>query len=156
MNIFKTLIDGEYDAIILGTGLTECIMSGLLSVKGLRVLHLDRNNYYGGDTASLSLVNLYKKFRGTDPSESMGHSRDWNIDLIPKFIMACGNLVKILLHSKVNNYLYSCSSKYTIIFHDIITIPGCNIEGLMECTCILHYDVSITDLNVVLSHSSFF
>jgi RAB protein geranylgeranyltransferase component A len=27
--------------------------------------------------------------------------RDFNIDLIPKFIMAHGNLVKILLHTKV-------------------------------------------------------
>jgi hypothetical protein len=30
---------------------------------------------------------------------------DWNVDLIPKFIMACGNLVKILLHTKVTRYL---------------------------------------------------
>lgn len=70
------LADGEYDAIILGTGLTECIISGLLSVQGKRVLHLDRNNYYGADTASLSLANLYQKFRenGTPPA-ALGHSR---------------------------------------------------------------------------------
>lgn len=58
------LADGEYDAIILGTGLTECIISGLLSVDGKRVLHLDRNNYYGGDSASLSLNDLFDKFNG--------------------------------------------------------------------------------------------
>ena len=93
------LADGEYDAIIMGTGLTECIISGLLSVNGMRVLHLDRNNYYGSDTASLSLANLYQKFRGGEqPPSTMGHSRDWNVDLVPKFLMACGNLVKILLH----------------------------------------------------------
>jgi GDP dissociation inhibitor len=28
------LADGEYDAIVMGTGLTECIISGLLSVNG--------------------------------------------------------------------------------------------------------------------------
>ena len=38
----KVLADGEYDAIILGTGLKECVMSGLLSVMGMKVLHLDR------------------------------------------------------------------------------------------------------------------
>ncbi len=27
----------EYDAIVLGTGLKECIISGLLSVDGLKV-----------------------------------------------------------------------------------------------------------------------
>ena len=36
------LADGEYDAIIMGTGLTECIIAGLLSVQGKRVLHIDR------------------------------------------------------------------------------------------------------------------
>ena len=87
----------------MGTGLTECIISGLLSVKGKRVLHVDRNNYYGSDTASLSLANLYSKFRNSaEPPAALGHSRDWNVDLVPKFIMACGDLVKILLHAKVS------------------------------------------------------
>lgn len=101
----EALADGEYDAIIMGTGLTECMISGLLAVGGKKVLHVDRNGYYGAETASLSLANLYEKFRNTQPPASMGHSRDWNVDLIPKFIMACGNLVKILLHSKVTRYL---------------------------------------------------
>lgn len=69
------LADGEYDAIVLGTGLTECIISGLLSVQGKRVLHLDRNNYYGAETASLSLQNLFQKFRSTAPPGSLGASR---------------------------------------------------------------------------------
>lgn len=34
-----------------------------------------------------------------------GHNRDWNVDLIPKFIMADGKLVKMLLHTKVTKYL---------------------------------------------------
>jgi Rab GDP dissociation inhibitor len=83
------LADGEYDAIVLGTGLKECIISGLLSVQGKRVLHLDRNNYYGAETASLSLTTLFEKFRGTAPGANLGPSRNWNVDLIPKFIMAC-------------------------------------------------------------------
>ena len=69
------LADGEYDAIILGTGLTECIISGLLSVNGKRVLHVDRNNYYGAETASLSLLNLFQKFRTDAPGANLGHSR---------------------------------------------------------------------------------
>lgn len=89
----------------MGTGLTECMISGLLAVNGKKVLHVDRNNYYGADTASLSLTNLFQKFRNCEAPATMGHSRDWNVDLVPKFIMACGNLVKILLHSKVTRYL---------------------------------------------------
>lgn len=96
----------EYDVIVLGTGLKECILSGLLSVKGKKVLHLDRNGYYGGETASLNITNLWQKFRpGTEPPKEYGHNRDWNVDLVPKFIMANGVLVKMLLHTKVTRYL---------------------------------------------------
>jgi Rab GDP dissociation inhibitor len=42
---------------------------------------------------------------GAEPPKEYGHNRDWNVDLIPKFIMANGNLVKILLHTKVTRYL---------------------------------------------------
>jgi len=112
------LADGEYDAIIMGTGLTECMISGLLAVKGMKVLHVDRNNYYGADTASLSLTNLYNKFRNSEPPSTMGHSRDWNVDLVPKFIMACGSLVKILLHSKVTRYLEFKSVDGSYVFKD--------------------------------------
>ena len=43
---------------VQGTGLTECILSGLLSVDGQKVLHMDRNDYYGGDSASLNLTQV--------------------------------------------------------------------------------------------------
>jgi Rab GDP dissociation inhibitor len=96
----------EYDVIVLGTGLKECVLSGLLATKGKKVLHLDRNEYYGGETASLNLTNLWKRFReGSEPPKEYGHNRDWNVDLIPKFIMANGKLVKMLLHTKVTKYL---------------------------------------------------
>ncbi|EJK47581.1 hypothetical protein THAOC_33689, partial [Thalassiosira oceanica] len=36
----EPLADGEYDAIIMGTGLKECVISGLLSVQGMRVLQM--------------------------------------------------------------------------------------------------------------------
>ena len=99
-------MNDKYDVIVLGTGLKECILSGLLSVKGKKVLHLDRNGYYGAETASLNLTNLWNKFRaGEEPPKQFGHNRDWNVDLIPKFIMANGLLVKMLLHTKVTRYL---------------------------------------------------
>ena len=96
----------EYDVIVLGTGLKECVLSGLLAVKGKKVLHLDRNGYYGADTASLNLTNLWKTFRpNQEVPKQYGHNRDWNVDMIPKFIMADGKLVKMLLHTKVTRYL---------------------------------------------------
>lgn len=60
-------MDEEYDVIALGTGLKECILSGLMSsVAKKRILHMDRNSFYGGETASLNLEQLYKKFRGSE------------------------------------------------------------------------------------------
>lgn len=35
-------MDEEYDVIVLGTGFVECVLSGLLSVNGKKVLHMDR------------------------------------------------------------------------------------------------------------------
>jgi Rab GDP dissociation inhibitor len=78
------LADGEYDAIVMGTGLKECVISGLLSVQGKRVLQVDRNGYYGGDGASLNLTTLFEKFQAGEPPANLGANRDYNIDLIPK------------------------------------------------------------------------
>ena len=34
---YPMLADGEYDCIILGTGLKECMLAGILSKKGKKV-----------------------------------------------------------------------------------------------------------------------
>ncbi|KAH9108706.1 hypothetical protein AeMF1_016135 [Aphanomyces euteiches] len=130
----EALADGEYDAIVLGTGLKECILSGLLATKGYKVLHLDRNNYYGGDCASLNLSNLYTKFRGegAEPLSGLGSNREYNIDLIPKFIMACGKLVKMLLHTKVTRYLEfkNVDGSYVYKGSRIYKVPATGEEAL--------------------------
>ena len=89
----------EYDVIVLGTGLKECMLAGLLAKfpkkqegetqkEGAKILQLDRNGYYGSDSA-----------------KQYGENRDWNVDLIPKYIMANGSLVKLLLKTNVSQYL---------------------------------------------------
>ncbi|XP_041460297.1 rab GDP dissociation inhibitor beta-like [Lytechinus variegatus] len=99
-------MDEEYDAIILGTGLKECVLSGMLSVSGKKVLHMDRQKYYGGASASMSpLSELFSKFDRPEPGDKYGRQRDWNVDLIPKILMASGQLVKLLIHSGVTRYL---------------------------------------------------
>lgn len=99
----------EYDVIVLGTGLTECILSGVLSVKGKKVLHIDRNDHYGGDAASVNLETLFKKYgnysAGDEPWKKYGRPNDWNIDLIPKFLMSSGELTNILVSTDVTRYL---------------------------------------------------
>ena len=97
----------EWDAVVLGTGMKECLLSGLLSVAGKRVLHLDRNGYYGGASATLDIHQLFEKFAGAEKpaKETLGSLRDYNVDMMPKFIMAGGQLVKVLIHTGVANYM---------------------------------------------------
>jgi Rab GDP dissociation inhibitor len=126
-------MDEEYDVIVLGTGLTECVISGLLSVDGKKVLHMDRNDYYGGATASLNLTQVFKKFRGVeDTPQALGPSRDYNIDLIPKFIMASGTLVNVLLHTGVTRYLEfkSVDGSYVYRGGKISKVPATDVEAV--------------------------
>lgn len=111
----------------------ECILSGLMSQNGKKVLHIDKNSYYGGESASISTLEqvcsyrrhinrrsqahvlkftefaltqppllllymqLYKKFEVPQPAESLGHEKEWNIDLIPKFFLASGKNLVLLI-----------------------------------------------------------
>merc|ERR1712169_29760 len=99
----------EYDVIVLGTGLTECVLSGVLSVKGKKVLHIDRNDHYGGEAASVNIETLFKKYGnfsdGQEPWKKYGRVNDWNVDLVPKLLMANGELTNILVSTDVTQYL---------------------------------------------------
>lgn len=126
-------MDEEYDVIVLGTGLKECILSGLLSVDRLKVLHMDRNDYYGGESASLNLNQLWKKFRSSSsPPTHLGSSRDYNVDMSPKFMMANGALVRVLIHTDVTKYLYfkAVDGSYVYNKGKIHKVPTTDMEAL--------------------------
>ena len=127
-------MDKEYDFVILGTGLKECILSGLLSVSGKKVLHMDRNSFYGGESTSMHpLEMLYKKFNESEgPGENLGNGRDWNVDLIPKFLMAKGGLVKLLVHTGVTRYLQfkQIEGSYVYRGQNVYKVPADEKEAL--------------------------
>eukprot|EP00475_Leptophrys_vorax_P041501 TRINITY_DN78254_c0_g1_i1.p1 TRINITY_DN78254_c0_g1~~TRINITY_DN78254_c0_g1_i1.p1 ORF type:complete len:449 (+),score=138.77 TRINITY_DN78254_c0_g1_i1:65-1411(+) len=128
-------MDQEYDVIIMGTGLKECILSGLLAVSGKKVLHIDRNHYYGGESASLNLKDLYGKFRSDSSSideTKLGKSKYYNVDLCPKFIMSCGNLVKLLLYTQVTRYLQfkSVAGSFVVKDGSVHKVPATPSEAL--------------------------
>lgn len=125
----------EYDCIILGTGLTECILSGIMSKSGKKVLHMDRNNYYGAESASMTpLGDLYKLFGDKlDSDDKYGRGRDWNVDLIPKFIMAHGELTKLLIHTDVTRYLEFKQIEGSYVFKkggNVYKVPADDKEAL--------------------------
>ncbi|KAI4318457.1 hypothetical protein MLD38_032158 [Melastoma candidum] len=126
-------MDEEYDVIVLGTGLKECILSGLLSVDGLKVLHMDKNDYYGGESTSLNLNQLWKRFRGSDkPPEHLGTSKEYNVDMMPKFTMANGELVRILIHADVTKYLNFKVVDGSFVYNKgkIYKVPATDVEAL--------------------------
>ncbi|XP_006815070.1 LOW QUALITY PROTEIN: rab GDP dissociation inhibitor alpha-like [Saccoglossus kowalevskii] len=128
-------MDEEYDVIVLGTGLKECVLSCLLSMNGRKVLHMDRNKYYGGENASLTLSELYEKFglKAEDVPESFGRQKDWNVDLIPKFFMANGKLVKLLIHSGVTKFFEFKSVDGSYVYkkgYNIHKVPADGQEAL--------------------------
>lgn len=127
-------MDEHYDVIVLGTGLKECILSGMMSVSGKKVLHMDRNNYYGGESASLTPLNqLYQHFSDSrEPDAAFGKPRDWNVDLIPKFLMCNGQLVKLLIHTQVTRYLEfkSVEGSYVYKGGKIYKVPASEQEAI--------------------------
>jgi Rab GDP dissociation inhibitor len=61
----------------MGTGVTESILSGLMSLEGHKILHVDSNGFYGGEGASLNLTNLWEKFLpGKEKPKYLGENRD--------------------------------------------------------------------------------
>jgi len=55
-------------------------------------------------------TQLWERFRpGQTPPESLGPNRDFNVDMVPKFIMANGNLVKVL----------ACFLAFAAVFWDV-------------------------------------
>jgi len=93
---------------------------------------VDRNGYYGADCASLNLKNLYQMFRAGDVPKHLGSNRDYNVDLIPKFIMARGKLTKMLLHTKVTRYLdfKSIDGSYVVKGGKVLKVPATPEEAL--------------------------
>ena len=47
----------------IGTGITESILSGLLSMEGNKILNIDKNPYYGDSGASLNLTKMWDVFK---------------------------------------------------------------------------------------------
>jgi len=127
-------MDDKYDCIVLGTGLKECVISGLMSVERKKVLQMDRNGYYGGETASLTLDQLFERFTDgkTTPPESFGRSRDYAIDLVPKLIMGNGALVNMLVFTGVNRYVdfKAVDGSFVAKGGKVHRVPSTDVEAL--------------------------
>lgn len=66
------------------------------------------------------------------PPESLGKDRDWNFDLIPKFVMAGGELTKILTETAVLPYLEFTQISGSYVYRDgrIAKVPSTQMEAI--------------------------
>jgi len=67
--------DNTYDILIEGTGLAQSILAAAASRLSKKVIHIDRNTFYGGSWAALSIDQLDEFVKtyassGTPPSPS--------------------------------------------------------------------------------------
>ena len=112
---------------------------------------MDRNDYYGADSASLNLTQvshsrrfpcftcthpsqLYQKFRSTTPPDNLklGRDRDYAVDLIPKFILSSGELTRMLVHTDVIRYLEFKQIAGSFVYRDgrISKVPSTEMEAV--------------------------
>jgi len=94
-NSFNT----HYDAIVLGSGAKESLISALLASQGKRVLLLEKSAQLGHDTGGLDLNQLYESIVGPDasPEQKLGSPDEYSVDLIPKALMASGTGISTLV-----------------------------------------------------------
>ncbi|KAI9737939.1 MAG: Rab proteins geranylgeranyltransferase component A [Cirrosporium novae-zelandiae] len=123
-------VDGtEWDVVISGTGLRQSLLALALSRSGQKVLHVDKNDYYGGNEAAFSLQEAEDWVRKineepnafpfqdarirsqpttdqNDPSApKLSFSRAYTLALSPQVIYTQSKILPILVSSKVYRQL---------------------------------------------------
>jgi RAB protein geranylgeranyltransferase component A len=80
----------------------------------------------------LMSYQLYRKFRDAEPPAELGRDRDYAVDLIPKFIIASGELTNILVHTDVTRYLEFKQIAGSFVYRDgkISKVPSTEMEAV--------------------------
>jgi Rab GDP dissociation inhibitor len=75
---------------------------------------------------------LFEKFGGGTPSDKLGANRDYNVDVIPKFLMSYGTLVSILVKTDVTRYLEFKAVDGSFVVHGgkVYKVPSTGAEAL--------------------------
>ncbi|BEJ16852.1 hypothetical protein CspHIS471_0602530 [Cutaneotrichosporon sp. HIS471] len=126
-----TLDSDVFDVVVLGTGLAQSIVAAALAKAGHSVLHLDPNEYYGGEQASLTLDELVAWAGQRADSSSSSPStyvasqrityshasatpltpaleadrRRYSLSLFPSLMPSRGELIDTLIASDVSKYV---------------------------------------------------
>ncbi|KAK8193450.1 GDP dissociation inhibitor-domain-containing protein [Phyllosticta capitalensis] len=124
----ESLSETKWDVLIAGTGIEQSLLALALSRSDKKILHVDKNDYYGGSTAAFSLqeaeswvqqVNQDEaessdfhdaKIAQPPASESseqpkLGFSRAYSLPLAPQLLYTRSAILPVLVSSKVYKQL---------------------------------------------------
>ncbi|KAM0089591.1 Rab proteins geranylgeranyltransferase component A [Aspergillus fumigatus] len=122
----ESLAETPWDVTISGTGLAQSLLALALSRSGKKVLHIDRNPYYGGSEAAFSLqeaenwvsqvnqepksfpfedASILKPRQTEECNARLASSRAYTLTLSPQLIYCRSTLLPTLVSSKVYRQL---------------------------------------------------
>ncbi|KAL4870472.1 hypothetical protein BDV12DRAFT_166021 [Aspergillus spectabilis] len=120
----ESLTDTQWDVTISGTGVAQSLLALALSRSGKKVLHVDKNSYYGGPEAALSLQEAEEWVQkvnqepehlpfedatifspSSESSSGLSPSRAYTLSLSPQLIYSRSQLLPTLVSSRVYRQL---------------------------------------------------
>lgn len=123
--------DDFYHYVVLGTGLQQCIASSELSNKHKKVLHLDTESTYGSDLRSLNYTDLTLLTSKPPKKELLSLSTQFNIDLTPKFLLASGKMINLLIKHNMQDLFDFTIVSGNFLFHkNLHLIPSSESSSL--------------------------
>ncbi|WFD30282.1 hypothetical protein MSPP1_001299 [Malassezia sp. CBS 17886] len=134
--------EDTWDVLILGTGVTESVLSAALSRTGKRVLHVDPSPYYGGASAGLTLRQLSQwaadgggdmsfprdpsVARGEIPAACIPVDLHYSLCLRPTLLPCRGPMIEALIRSNVASHATFRLLDYASVWTDgsVRRVPG--------------------------------
>ncbi|KAL2871560.1 putative Rab geranylgeranyl transferase escort protein [Aspergillus lucknowensis] len=120
----ESLTNTQWDVTISGTGIPQSLLALSLSRSGKKILHVDKNAYYGGPEAALSLQEAHEWASKVNeetahlpfedatisssldkPGSGLSSSRAYTLSLSPQLIYSRSQLLPTLVASKVYRQL---------------------------------------------------
>ncbi|ORD94096.1 GDI1 [Enterospora canceri] len=132
----KTNIE-EYDYVILGTGLSESIISMLIAEKRKKVLVVDRFQCYGSEFATLSYVELLEHFGiKSNEVDLVTKTREFNIDLTPKLLMNESDLKNLIVEKEIHKIVGFSAVVGSYLYNSKLHVIPRNEAQSMQCSAI--------------------
>ncbi|KAI5181496.1 Rab GDP dissociation inhibitor [Nematocida sp. AWRm80] len=132
-----------YDTIILGTGIKESILAGLLATENLKVLQIDHSSNYGSASKTLKYNEFVSEMQMKYPLDNQFVSspelenQKIYIDLTPKIFLADEGVVTLIGKHNLSHCIDFCiiNEQYLINHGKSLLIPNTKTSALTSGIC---------------------